>query len=399
MWSRTVDGLSVDTGAHMLLDHFERTHALANEVGLADDWYEVVAGPGGGVLHDHSVQSFSPKNAFDVLRYHGLSLAGRMRLFVALLEAQRHRGQLDFFDLSSGDDSLDQEDCETFARRRLGDEATDYIVDCFIRTFHFHGAHRMSVKYFEALSALLLERGEFQVCALRGRMRSLPHAIAQRLSVRYEAPVTAVRATHDGVTVHSAQHAEHYDAVVIATPGELALAMLPAPSSAQKALLSHASSSRTVLCTYTLPSQLAGTFEGIWVPFVESQILSGLASDRCLIDKDGERTVFSVWLHEETAAAWWSCSDLEILERIQAETERLFPRYAGQLRPLALQRWPYALPIYGVGQVSRVRAFWAHGQGENGIWLCGDYLNHPWVEGAVRCGEKVAQLLHSRNSF
>jgi oxygen-dependent protoporphyrinogen oxidase len=253
----------------------------------------------------------------------------------------------------------------------------------------------MSVKYFEALSALLLQRGEFQVCALRGGMQALPSAMAERLSVRYQTSVTGVLPTPRGVVVHSDSGSEHYDAVVVATPAEIALPMLQAPSPAQRRLLSGASSSCTVLCTYTLPSALAGTFEGIWIPFVESQILSGLASDHCLIDRDSERTVFSVWLHEETAAAWWSCSDVEILERTRDETERLFPRYAGQLKPLYLRRWPHALPIYGVGQVSRVRAFWAQGQGENGVWLCGDYLNHPWLEGAVRCGEKVAQLLHA----
>jgi predicted NAD/FAD-dependent oxidoreductase len=39
------------------------------------------------------------------------------------------------------------------------------------------------------------------------------------------------------------------------------------------------------------------------------------------------------------------------------------------------------------------RKFWENGQGQGGVWLCGDYLNHPWVEGAVRCGEKVAARL------
>jgi protoporphyrinogen oxidase len=400
MKTETVRGLHVDTGTHMLLDHFERTHCLVRELGLADAWYHVEARPGGGVLHhDHPLQSFSPKSAFDVLRFQGLALGGRIRLLLALLEAQRYRGHIDFFDLSVGDDALDQENCETFARRHLGDEATDYVVDCFIRTFHFHGAARMSVKYFEALSALLLEKGEFQVCALRGRMCSLPRALAAQVPVRYGARVTAVEPCAAGVSVQNGTEQAVFDAAVIATPAEIARTMLRSPSEAQRELLSHAASSRTVLCAYTLNSALAGTFEGIRVPFVESRIVSGLASDRALCEVDAERTVFSVWLHEEAAGAWWSCSDVEILTRTRAELERLFPAYTGQLEPLLAKRWPYALPIYGVGQVSRVRSFWESGQGAHGIWLCGDYLNHPWVEGAVRCGEKVAQLISARGSL
>jgi protoporphyrinogen oxidase len=396
MGSTTVNGLSVDTGAHLLIEHFERTRALVVELGLGDRWYEVAAGPGGGVLHAHELQSFSPKRALDVLRYRGLSLAGRIRLLLAFLEVHRHRGELDFFDLSVGDDALDQEDCDTFARRKLGDEVTDYIVDCFIRTFHFHGAHKMSVKYFEALCALLLEKGEFQECALRGGMQVLPQALAARLAIRYQTPVTGVEARDDAVALDAAGGRELYDAVVVATPAEVARTLLRAPSAAQQTLLSHAASSQTVLCAYAVPNELAGSFDGIWIPFVESPIVSGMASDRGLLDRDLTQTVFSVWLHEETARAWWEGSDAEILHKTAAEIGRLFPRYADQLSPLYLKRWPHALPIYGVGQVSRVRAFWAHGQGERGVFLCGDYLNHPWVEGAVRCGEKVAGLVHAR---
>ena len=43
--------------------------------------------------------------------------------------------------------------------------------------------------------------------------------------------------------------------------------------------------------------------------------------------------------------------------------------------------------------MTRVDRFWRDGQGEGGVWLCGDWLNHPWLEGAVRCGERVAIAL------
>lgn len=406
MRSTEVGGFPIDTGAHMLLDSFERTRALVEEVGLGESWYEVEAGPGGGVLHDHELASFSPKSAFDVMRFRGLSLSGRIRLLLAFVESRRYQDELDFFDLSVGDDALDRENCDTFARRRLGDEAADYIVDCFIRTFHFHGARKMSVKYFEALSALMLSERGFRVCALRGHMRSLPEALAARLSVRYGESVSAVSSAScsladplaspaDGVEVVSSHGVERYDAVVLATPAEVALSMLRAPSVAQGTMLECASSSRTALCVYRVPAEIAGTFEGIWVPFVESELISGLANDACIGTQQGADTVFCVWLHEEAALRRWDDSDAQILRAVAEEVERLFPRYRGQLHPLYLKRWLHALPVYGVGQVSRVRAFWEQGQGEGGIWLCGDYLNHPWVEGAVRCGEKVARLLHA----
>lgn len=395
MWSATVGGFDLDLGVHMLLVHYDRTRALIAEMGLQDRWFELQAGPG-GVLRDHELSSFSPRGAFDVLRFRGIHLPARVRLFLELVRAHGFRDDLDFFDLSVGADDFDREDCDTFSRRRMGDEATDYVVDSFIRTFHFHGARKMSVKYFEALAALLVTRGEFRMFALRGHMRVLPEALASRLDVRYAAPVTGVvsrAGVGGGVQLLGPTGVATYDAVVVATTAEVARALLRTPSTAQREVLAHATSSTTVVCSFAVPISVAGDFEGIWVPFTESQLVCALSNETCKGATDGERCVFSVFLHEEAAALWLARPDREVTHAVAEELVRLFPRYAGHLEPLFVQRWPHALPVYGVGQVARVRAFWVDGQGDGGVWLCGDYLNHPWVEGSVRCAEKVAARL------
>ncbi len=389
MASRSVDGFQLDLGVHMLLDNYDRTRALLDELGLADQWFVIEAGEG-GVLRDHQLLSFSPKRAFDVLRFAGIDLGGRIRLFIELARARRWRDDLDFFDLSVGDDELDQENCEHFSRRRMGDEATNYVVDSFIRTFHFHGAGKMSMKYFEALAALLVTRGEFVPCALRGHMGVLPDALAARLQVRYATPVTAVVGTQNGAELRWRDGQAHYDAIVVASTAGAARGLLQAPSPAQADLLAHATSSSTIVCSFAVPVEIAGDFEGIWVPFTESEIICALSNETCKGSSDGARCVFSVFLHEEAAGRWLQRADQEITNSVAQELGRLFPRYAEHLDPLFVQRWPQALPVYGVGQVTRVKAFWERGQGERNVWLCGDYLNHPWVEGAVRCGEKVA---------
>jgi len=398
MWSVCADGLEIDVGAHMLLGSFTRTRVLVEEMGLGDQWFEIESHEEGGVLHGHELTSFSPRGIFDVLRYRGISLGGRIRLALSLLEARRWLGRLDFFDLSVGDHALDTEDCDTFARRRLGDEAMDYIVDCFIRTFHFHGARKMSAKYFEALCALLLSDGAFRPCALRGHMKALPIALARRLRVRYGTTVRSVVRDGGRVELGFDYGKARYDAAVIATPAETVLPLLRAPSAAERSVLEHAGSSCTALVVYAIPVEVAGGFEGVWVPFRESRIVSGLANDASESSTDGRRTVFKVWLHEEAAAELLQGSDAALFRVVASELERLFPQYAGHLSPLHVHRWPSALPVYGVGQVTRVARFWENGQGEGGVWLCGDYLNHPWVEGAVRCGEKVAARLSAATS-
>jgi protoporphyrinogen oxidase len=224
-------------------------------------------------------------------------------------------------------------------------------------------------------------------------MRALPEALAARLNVRYASPIGSVislERTGVGVQLKGSTTTAIYDAVVVATTAEVARELLKAPTTAQHELLSHVSSSCTAVCSFTVPVAIAGDFEGIWVPFIESQMICAVSNETCKGSSDGLRCVFSVFLHEEAAAEWLARSDDEITQAIAEELVRLFPRYAGHLLPLFVQRWPSALPVYGVGHVTRVKAFWNRGQGDGGVWLCGDYLNHPWVEGAVRCGEKVA---------
>jgi predicted NAD/FAD-dependent oxidoreductase len=40
-----------------------------------------------------------------------------------------------------------------------------------------------------------------------------------------------------------------------------------------------------------------------------------------------------------------------------------------------------------------VKEFLRDGQGGEGLFLCGDYMNAPWIEGASRSGEKTARQL------
>lgn len=391
MWTTSASGLAVDTGAHLLLASFTHTRRLAAEVGLGDRWICLAEGEG-GIVHGEEIESFSPERARDVLRFGGLSLGSRARFFLTLLRAREWKSELDFFDLSVGE-GADTEDCDAFARRHLGDEATDYVVDTFIRTFHFHGANRMSATYFEALAALLLSQGRFRPCALRGHMGVLPDALAGRLPVEYGVAVRSVEPRPGRVEIRWTGGSAECDAAVLAVPAEVARSLLVSSSAAQRSVLEHAESSETILCAYAVPLEAARHFEGAWVPFRESPLVSGVSNDLCEPFDSGPRRVLSVWLHEEGAKALHERDDAFVSDAVAREVGALLPQFDGRLTSLSVDRLPRALPIHGVGQVTRVKEFWRRGQGEDGIWLCGDYLNHPWVEGAVRCGEKVAAAL------
>lgn len=386
------EGLQVDLGVHLLVEHYDRTRALAAEVGLAHDWFAFDA-PAGGVLRDHQLTSFNPRSAFDVLRYKGVSFESRLRIFSYLLSVHGWRGEREFYDLSHGAHEHDEVNCDAWCREHLGDEVTDYLVDPFIRTFFFHSAREMSLSVFDALASKLVSTGGFTPSGFRGHMAALPSALADRLPVRTGVQVTGVCAMPRGVRLLIGDQHEDVDAVVLAVPGPVARELLQEPTTAQREVLQASRYSSTMLCAAAVRETVAAEFEGIWVPYVESWLLGGCANETCKGSNDGEWTVFSFGLHQEAAQLLWTRSDQEIQAIVAHEWARLFPRYRDELHPLWVQRWRHALPVHEPGSLARIRRFWEHGQGEGGVWLCGDWLNHPWVEGSVRCGEKVAERL------
>jgi len=391
---RTVvrSGLPIDVGANLLLANYDRLHALAAELGIADTLFAFESGSG-GILRDDELTSFTPRSAFDVLRYRGVSFASRIQLLRYFLRATAWTSSLDFFDLSVGDDPDEGRDAHSVVSERLGREVADYLVDPFVRTFHFHGSHEISMKAFDALAALFVGRDGFVPTGFRGFMSALPEALAARLDVRVATAIRSVRpASGPGGRIRV--DGERFDRVVLAVPAPIALRLLEGGSTPMRSLLASSRYAATLDVAFRVPLSVTEDFEGIWVPFRESVVISECANDACKGCHDGNDCVFTIGLHAEIGTRWLERSDEAIFHDVALEWSRLFPRYAGRLEGLHVERWPHAIPIYSPDHVSRVRAFLARtdgeGQGARGVFLCGDYLNHPWVEGSIRCGEAVA---------
>jgi oxygen-dependent protoporphyrinogen oxidase len=389
MGTTYVAGFPVDTGVNLLLANYERLHALCDELGIADQLFDFQSGAG-GILRDHELNSFTPSNVFEILGYRGVSLVSRMRLIRYFIRAYRFRSSLDFFDLSIGEDPDADRDAFSATTDRLDEEIATYVVDPFVRTFHFHGARQMSMKYFDALVALFVGRDNFKPQGFRGFMQTLPRALAERLEVETAAPVSLVRpgSGHDDAPVEV--DGDDYDVAVLAIPAPLALGVLAPPSHDQREVLSRTTYAPTLSVAFRCPVAVADDFEGIWIPYHESSLISECSNESCKGSSTGTECVINFGLHTEAAAVWLERPDEEIFEALAREWARLFPRYVGALEGLHVQRWPLAMPIYGPGHLERVRRFWGRGQGDGRVYLCGDYLNHPWVEGSIRCGEKVA---------
>ncbi len=134
------------------------------------------------------------------------------------------------------------------------------------------------------------------------------------------------------------------------------------------------------------------------VPKCEGGVVAGFMNQTAKYPErvsDG-KGLMSVFLREKAAKEWLSKSDAEIYGFMRAEFTKVCPPLRAQeLVAHDLQRWPQAMPKYYPGYMGKVNRFLKQEQGRSGVFLAGDYLNAPWIEGSLRIGRKVAEQIGS----
>jgi oxygen-dependent protoporphyrinogen oxidase len=392
MGTRRSGRLAFDHGASFLADCYEGVSRLAGDVGVpiqsAGRVLHVFLR--NGRFHRMNLASFS-----DGLRMGGLSLATRLRAaaFGAWL-CLRHPS-LDFFDLSSATEEFDGESSHDLASRCVSREFADYVVDSFTSCMMFQRSTEISAAAVASLLRMMFSGVDFGVRYAAGGMGAVPEALSRQLTVRLSTPVRAVEREGDRLRLSTGGDSDLYDAVVLAVPAGEALRLLRNPSPAQRELLSGTSYSSTIIVGFQVPRSSMGGVHCAYVPWIENRIVSEFTNEAVKGGEyaDGETAVINVGLHDESAAALLDRPDGEVFRIVGDELCRLLGLLSGRvprLVPHGVMRWPCAIPRYTTGHVARVRRLLPAIQGHGGIFLCGDFTNAPWLEGACRSGGRAA---------
>ena len=396
MNTRTKNGLAFDVGANFLVGAYRNVRGLAKEMGIvlrrASPVTHIVYR--GGRPHRMNLNSIR-----SIFRMGALDVHSRLRLLTFILKIRSHHSDLDFFELGASPERLNQEDAYAYGRREVGHEFADYILDSFNSCMMFSRSSDTSAAAFLSLFSMMANPAfDFGVLYADGDMRAIPEALADRLPVHRDCPVLAVEAHEAGWMVKTATSDTLFDQVVLAVTPRPALAMLRNPPEPHHRVLAATRYAATINVSFRAPKGALARVHCFYVPYLESRIISEFTNESLKGDHttDEGTSLVNVGLHEEAALGLMGESDTRIFQVVLAELLRLngsLKDAADRVHPYDLQRWPEAIPKYDCGQIARVKEFLRDGQGRQGLWLCGDYMNAPWIEGASRSGQAVARRL------
>jgi oxygen-dependent protoporphyrinogen oxidase len=396
MNTRTKADLAFDVGANFLIRAYRGVNGLADEMGVELRRASPVTHM---VYRDGRFHLMNFTSIRDIFRIDSLNLLSRFRFLAFALKVRTAHAGLDFFDLGLAPDDLNREEAYSYARREVGQEFADYILDSFNACMMFSRSTETSVAAFMSLFSMMADPAvDFSVLYAKGDMSAIPEALADRLVVHRGRPVLALTPHDRGWRVATAEASALFDQVVLAVTPMAALGLLKDGPEPHRRLLAQTRYAATINLSFRIPKETLGRTHCFYVPYVENPIISEFTNEALKGDHTTHEgtSLVNVGLHEEAALKLLNQEDGKIFEVVKAELLTLnanLREAADRVQPYDLERWPEAIPKYDCGQIARVKEFLLGGQGGQGLYLCGDYLNAPWIEGASRSGAKVARQL------
>ena len=204
------DGYSIDTGASALGSTYHSYIELAGEFGVELRLTAPYIGiRRGGTTHlldmNHMVRTG--------LKTPLLSLGAKLRVprLAVDVAVAKARGRLDYADMSKAA-PLDTENARAYATRALSSEIDSYLCEPIVRTMLIADTDKVSkVELFSGIGNIFTAK----ILAVAGGQGRLAEALAERLKVHLQTPVTEVRRTENGVHVAYSGSTSDYNACVV----------------------------------------------------------------------------------------------------------------------------------------------------------------------------------------
>ncbi len=393
------DGYIMDLGAQFLFKFYDTTFGLCRELGLGEDivsfpfkvaiarngkLYPAVAGLDLGVLW---------RNRRDLVRFRGLSPSGMFQFARIMPLVLKRRRDLHFIDYGNMLD-LDDESLADLARRRGGEDVLEYLFQPIASCLTLGEPEDVGAGY--GLTLLWY--------ALNG-LFTLKHGIgtlAERLydkhadSVRSSTPVRRIVIDGGGVKgVETADGFMEADVVICTTTATKALELMPDLPGGLRKPMEKVTYSACCHVMFGLEERLLPEgWYAVGLPRLAGTSMAGftenaIKSPHYAPPGAGIAHCFTFGRH---AFELNSTPDADVLTRLEGEIKRFLPSMPS--RPLfsEVYRWDEAVCLSPPGMLREICGMKReHYRDVRGLFLAGEYLNMPSVDGALRSGIDAAE--------
>lgn len=231
---------------------------------------------------------------------------------------------------------------------------------------------------------------------MRSGLNVLPQALAKELEVYLNHEVIEITQQQDHISVISKHRTFTCKKLVCALPANAAKKVLPkAFVKSHESLLSTTYAS-TMHLAYEFPHPLPESMKSIYGMMIgkrESSLINVISIENNKhLERKARSNLITVMLTSSGASKLQALNDQEVLLAIKAEVARLLPELRSALNDLELSRWDQAIPNHAPGYVRSVAKYRQELSAEQSIFLAGDYLGTPCVEGALESGLYVSRL-------
>jgi len=284
----------------------------------------------------------------------------------------------------------DDEDAARWSAPRLG-RGAEFLLEPVLAGGMMQRIEETSRACALAVLALTANGRSKDLTLARGN-DSLPRAMAKRVNVKLEAPVQAVEATPDGVTVRLSGETVHADAVVLATTSSAAARIYRGGDRLERELMatSYGSVIKVGLATKRDWSDDPG-LGNVWAMMIprgeRQQIVSVTiesAKDPKRVPKGAE--MLNLFVTPENAERMMDWPDEQVVSAVAPDVERLFPGAFARKQFVRVVRWPEGMPKSPVGRARALDEYRRTQPRDAKVWLAGDYMGMPFLESAIETG-------------
>ena len=390
-----VEGLEMDQGAQFISAFYHETLGLISELGLHEDL--VYRSQTASVLRGGRIRGIWPPQV--LYRDHAISALTKLRLLGILPGLVWHWRHLDIADLGRSV-VLGDLPAAKYLSSVVGNEALEYFFAPLVRGLLYWDIEGTSKEVL--LSILKAFATEGKACRLRGGMSSLTAAMCRGESmIEHDLAVQSVRISATGeIEVLGVQNGVKRefaaDAAVIATTADAASEMCSWLSPEAKGFLSSVAYSKTTVITYEVDN--TKDYPSGVILFSTEEVADLASVNPFEGSTSNGRRMLRVFLSDTGMDEYGSLGDDEmatiVLDRIRALIGR--KDWMARAECAHVKRWQMALPKYEAGYVNKVLAFREAVSARPMVVFAGDYLDGPYVDGAIRSGAKAAETLIAR---